>query len=210
MKEQFASCPLPIDWQGEAVPTHATYKIERRMSASHGWGVFARALIAQGEHIVTFTGPLWHVTEVDWSDYHLQVAEDHYLGPSGDVDDLINHSCEANAGFRRGLSLVARRDIAPGEEITMDYGAVIDEEGFGGFSCACGAATCRGAVRSFRDLTAAEQLRLEPWLLPYLAEKYAGLLASREREGRLESVEVTGPDASGHGAVQGHLPGAQI
>jgi SET domain-containing protein len=178
MKEKFASRPLPMHGQDEAAPTNAADKIERRMSASHGWGVFARAPIPQGELIVTFTGPLWHVTEVDWSDYHLQVAEDYYLGPSGDVDDLINHSCDANAGFRRGLSLAARRDIEPGEEITMDYGAVIDEEGFGGFTCACGAATCRGMVRSFRDLPPAEQLQLEPWLLPYLVEKYAALLTS--------------------------------
>jgi hypothetical protein len=196
MTMKFASRPLPMDGPDEPVPTNATDKIERRMSASHGWGVFARAPIRRGELIVTFTGPLWHVTEVDWSDYHLQVAEDYYLGPSGDVDDLINHSCEANAGFRRGLSLVARRDIAPGEEITMDYGAVIDEEGFGGFSCACGAATCRGAVRSFRDLPAAEQRKLEPWLLPYLAEKYAGLLASKEGDGRTDPTEVAGPDSA--------------
>src|SRR5690606_16224319 len=120
MTEKFASRPLPMHLQGEAVSTPASEKIERRMSASHGWGVFARAPIAQGEHIVTFTGPLWHVTEVDWSDYHLQVAEDWDLGPSGDLDDLISHSCDANAGFRRGLRLTARRDIAPGEEITMD------------------------------------------------------------------------------------------
>src|SRR5690606_36956188 len=106
-------------------------------------------------------------------------------------------------------NLTARRDIAPGEEITMDYGAVIDEEGFGGFSCGCGAATCRGAVRSFRDLTAAEQSRLEPWLLPYLAEKYAGLLASREHE-ILEPLEATGPHSSGHGVVQGRPSGARV
>ena len=142
---------------------------EARRSDTHGAGVFATAQIPSGAYIITFGGPLWHLSEFDMAvHHHLQVGPEHYLGPSGDLDDLVNHSCEPNAGFHGGLDLVARRDIAPGEEITMDYGAVIDEADFPGMTCLCGAARCRGAIRSFRHLDADTRAALRPWVLPYL------------------------------------------
>ena len=56
-----------------------------------------------------------------------------------------NHSCEANTVFS-GLSVVAKRAITAGEELTLDYGELLNEEG-AAFACRCGAATCRGTVR---------------------------------------------------------------
>lgn len=143
-----------------------------KTSAQHGRGVFARRAIRAGEAILTFTGPLLTRAELREDDYHLQIGDELYLGPSGAADDYVNHSCEPNAGFRGGLVLVARRDIAPHEEITWDYGTAIDEADFAGFDCRCGAATCRGQVRSFRHLDRATQERLRPWLLPYLRTRY--------------------------------------
>jgi len=98
-------------------------------------------------------------------------------GPSGELDDYVNHSCDPNSGFcpksdRHAPLLIARRDIAPGEEITMDYGAVIDEHDWDGFSCGCGASSCRGEVVSFRHLSEVKKQSLKPWVLPYLREKY--------------------------------------
>lgn len=150
----------------------AAHKLERRVSDTHGSGVFATQPIHKGEHLVTYYGPLLHKSEVDWDDYHLQIGEEHYLGASGDFDDYINHSCNPNAGFKDGLYLVARRDIAVGEEITLDYSTVIDEDGFEGITCQCGETSCRGAIQSFRHLAEMRQQALRPWLLPYLREKY--------------------------------------
>ena len=56
-----------------------------------------------------------------------------------------NHSCDPNTGYR-GLDVVALRPIAAGEELTLDYGTFLDERAEP-FTCACGAATCRGEVR---------------------------------------------------------------
>ncbi len=146
-------------------------KVYVQASPQHGNGVFARRPLQAGESIMTFTGPLLHRSQVDPNDYHLQVGDEEYLGASGAADDYVNHSCNPNAGFR-GLVLVALRDIAVDEEITWDYSTAIDEADFEGFPCACGAAACRGAVRSFRHLPPAVQARLRPWLLPYLKTKY--------------------------------------
>jgi len=147
-------------------------KVYIRSSLQHGKGVFAHAPILAGETIITFSGPLLKRSEIREEDYHLQVDADLYLGASGEADDYVNHSCNPNAGFHDGLVLVARRDIGPEEEITWDYSTAIDEEDFPGFTCRCGAAACRGAVRSFRHLDPVTRERLRDWLLPYLREKY--------------------------------------
>jgi len=147
-------------------------KIYIKSSSQHGKGVFTRANILADEPILTFSGPLLKRAEIREEDYHLQVDADLYLGASGEADDYVNHSCEPNAGFRDGLVLVARRDIGAEEEITWDYSTAIDEEDFPGFVCCCGAATCRGVVRSFRYLEPDIRERLRGWLLPYLSEKY--------------------------------------
>ena len=56
---------------------------------------------------------------------------------------------------------VAVRDIAPGEEITYDYGFVADVAE----PCSCGAATCRGLIV---DPDPAEVAKLPAHLRPYL------------------------------------------
>lgn len=147
-------------------------KVCIKSSSQHGRGVFACEPIHAGDPILTFSGPMLMRAEVCEQDYHLQVGEDRYLGASGEADDYVNHSCDPNAGFRDGLVLVARREIDAEEEITWDYSTAIDEEDFPGFSCCCGVAACRGAVRSFRHLDSDSRERLRSWLLPYLLEKY--------------------------------------
>ena len=147
-------------------------KIYIKSSIQHGKGVFAKNAINAGEAIITFSGPLLKRAQVREGDYHLQIGEDLYLGASGGADDYVNHSCMPNAGFNDGLVLVARRAIAPEEEITWDYSSAIDEADFTGFRCYCGSAACRGTVHSFRHLDSVVQGQLQPWLLPYLRVKY--------------------------------------
>jgi SET domain-containing protein len=60
----------------------------------------------------------------------------------GDATAYINHSCEPNAFMRivpgDKVAFFALRDIAPGEEITMNYRDPYHPE-----VCRCGAAKCR-------------------------------------------------------------------
>ena len=60
----------------------------------------------------------------------------------GDATAFINHSCDPNA-FMRAVSgekvaIFARRDIRPGEELTINYRDPDHPE-----VCQCGAANCR-------------------------------------------------------------------
>ncbi len=56
-----------------------------------------------------------------------------------------NHSCEANTKME-GLNMIATRDIATGEELTLDYAHFLDKE-MEPFQCQCGSAQCRGIIK---------------------------------------------------------------
>ncbi|MCC6246994.1 MAG: SET domain-containing protein-lysine N-methyltransferase, partial [Rubrivivax sp.] len=65
---------------------------------------------------------------------------------SADPMRFTNHSCRPNARLviRNGrVEFYARRAIAPGEEITVDYGETHHE---GRLACRCGTPGCRGAL----------------------------------------------------------------
>ncbi len=65
---------------------------------------------------------------------------------SSDPMRYTNHSCKPNARLviRNGrVEFYALRAIAPGEEITVDYGETHHE---GRLACRCGAPGCRGAL----------------------------------------------------------------
>jgi uncharacterized protein len=96
----------------------------------------------------------------------VQVDEDFYIVSTVESQgDWANHSCKPNAGIRGQISLVAMRDIAPGEEVTFDY-AMTDSTEYDEFECNCETPTCRGYV-SGRD-----------WRLPELQKRYRGFFSS--------------------------------
>ncbi len=141
----------------------------RPVDEKGGYGVFARYPIPAGEHLVTWGGVV-----IDWATLQqlppdvqsrktVQIEEDQYLLTVGDPDpgDYVNHSCAPNAGLSGCNVLVAMRDIAPGEEICIDY-AMCDGTPYDEFECACGAPECRGRVTG------------NDWQRPELIARYAG------------------------------------
>lgn len=72
----------------------------------------------------------------------------YYMGPIRPQDPIedserFNHSCSPNAGIKGQIILVARRDIAVGEEICFDY-ETAETSGIGlMFVCKCNSITCR-------------------------------------------------------------------
>jgi hypothetical protein len=129
-----------------------------------GKAVHATRPFPAGETIVRFSGPRMRAADVPAqavgsADRYVQVDRDRWLGPSGRIDDLFNHSCAPNAGLRfadGGVFLEAIRDIAPGEEIAWDYSTTVADPAWR-MPCACGAATCRGTVGAFSTLAPEQQ-----------------------------------------------------
>jgi hypothetical protein len=95
------------------------------------------------------------------------ISEDRYLGsPPGspeDPADLMNHSCDPNVWMEDEVTLVARRDVRAGEELTADYAMFEADEGYVmPWACGCGSRLCRHTITG-RD-----------WRLPELQERYGG------------------------------------
>jgi uncharacterized protein (DUF849 family) len=133
-----------------------------------GWGVYATRLVRQGELLACWGGavvPWARFRELsdDLQRHSLQVEEDLFLVSvhTSDPAELVNHSCDPNAGLSGQIALVAMRDIAIDEEICFDY-AMSDGSPYDEFDCSCGTARCRGRVTG------------NDWRLPELWVRYAG------------------------------------
>ncbi|MBK9362714.1 MAG: SET domain-containing protein [Rubrivivax sp.] len=135
-------------------PPWQKFAVDVKPSAIDGHGVFAAEPIRQRLKIGEIRGESISVTEariratrverVMIVELSAKKALD--FSKSSDPMRFTNHSCRANARLciRQGrVEFYALRDIAPGEEITVDYGDTHHE---GRLRCRCGAPGCRGAL----------------------------------------------------------------
>ncbi|MDB5678425.1 SET domain-containing protein-lysine N-methyltransferase [Sphingomonas bacterium] len=152
-----------------------------KVGESHlGKAVFAAQPFIEGDRLIEFTGRRFRAARVPslmrgGSDRFVQVTPDHYMGPSGRIDDLVNHSCAPNAGLRfadSGVFLVAIRDIAAGEEISWDYSTTLAESNWH-MICQCRSPECRRVIGNFATLTPERQewFRARNLVAPYLRRK---------------------------------------
>lgn len=74
-------------------------------------------------------------------------ADQHLVLPPGTPVHFGNHSCDPTLWHVAPYSLATRRDVAAGEEATIDYGTQSGAPGFR-MICTCGTSTCRGVVTS--------------------------------------------------------------
>lgn len=148
------------------------HKIECRQSGIHGNGVFAREPIRKGERIIRYKGVLRTHAEVD-AEYggqdenghtFLFTLNDDYVidaNAGGNVARWINHSCDPNCEslveenakgktHKDKVFVEAIRDIAAGEELTYNYGIVLDEPHTAArkklWGCRCGSPKCTGTM----------------------------------------------------------------
>jgi hypothetical protein len=151
---------------------------------SKGLGVFARRDFDEGDFIfrrrhAKFVAEHGINELSEWERMHLcELAFDRYavLAPPG---CYLNHSCEPNA-MRHGVTVFAWRDIAAGEEITIDYRL----NAFDGNSwpCACHTASCTGVVvGSFFAMDARRQEEYLPHAPAFIRREYARPLRRRPR-----------------------------
>jgi SET domain-containing protein len=136
------------------------------MQTNHGGGVFANHEFQTGEIIIEFKGELFQREQIPEfknleDDRFLQINKGLYLGPSGDFDDYINHSCNPNSGILildGKVLLVAITPIGIGSEITFDYSTTMDEDEWE-MDCSCGSKLCRGKVKDFKYLSKQTQIK---------------------------------------------------
>ena len=146
--------------------------IATRRSAIHGNGVFAAAPIRKGTRLVQYRGKLRahrevdrvYADEVDTGHTFLFTLNDTYVidaNVDGNDARWINHSCNPNCEAvhvedddgdpaRDAIHIEALRAIKPGEELTYNYGIVLDEAHTPRmkklWACHCGSSKCTGTM----------------------------------------------------------------
>ena len=86
----------------------------------------------------------------------------------------LNHSCDSNLWMADEVTLVARRDIAADEELTVDYALhTIDPDWELDGPCNCGSALCRGTVGGSDWRLAEVQVRYRGHFSPFINERIA-------------------------------------
>jgi len=141
--------------------------VEVRESAIQGRGVYATADIRKNTWIMEYTGERISHDEADMRYDDESMARHHTFlfivdaetcidaASGGNEARFINHSCDPNCEAvlsvdDKEIWICAVREIAQGEELTYDYGYVIDEESveeaLRKYPCYCGTKKCRGTI----------------------------------------------------------------
>jgi uncharacterized protein len=140
-------------------------RIQVRRSGVHGKGVFALRNLAEGEDVIEYVGEV-----ISWQEaldrhphdpsqpnhtfyFSLDAGRVIDANVGGNAARWINHSCDPNceASEDEGRVFIrALRRIRAGEELSYDYGLVIDEPYTpklkADYPCWCGSKNCRGTL----------------------------------------------------------------
>jgi hypothetical protein len=157
----------------------------------NGKGVFAGKNFDKGEIIFEFRGKFFTYKEIpspysEIEDHYVQIGEDLYMGPSGGIDDLFNHSCHPNTGLKisdKKVFMVVIEKINTGDEITWDYSTTIDEDDWE-MDCNCKSENCRGRIRDFKYLPSDIQKKyLDLGIVPeYISKNFQKDLVTKKED----------------------------
>jgi uncharacterized protein len=156
-------------------------QLEVRDSPIHGKGLFAKTLIRKGETIMIWGGELYTRQQLaDIRAGKLKVAEFSYsfieedvlmAAPDDGMDYFVNHSCDPAVWMVDNVTVVARRDIQAGEEITGDYSVWEADKDYLLETCSCGSPLCRGRISGNDWMRPELQERYEGHFLPYISRR---------------------------------------
>jgi SET domain-containing protein len=144
-------------------------RIEIRSSSFHGKGMFALEDIKKGEIVVIWGGVFVTSKEAEIAVTEgkivMQLDDDLFsIEEKGeDPTYFINHSCNPNVWMKDEVTLIARTEIKPDDELTTDYALFEAWEDFvSPWECVCGSEFCRKKITG------------KDWRIQELQERYKG------------------------------------
>lgn len=152
-------------------------KVEIRASGINNKGMFAKEPIYANEIVFIKGGHIIKKDDIYTSSVinsYLPISDDYYIGAlvpeeEDDIKLYNNHSCNPNCGMHGEITFVAMREIAVGEELTIDY-AFVDNEDYS-FECHCGSKNCRHIITGFDWKIKDLQVKYYPYFSQYLKDK---------------------------------------
>jgi SET domain-containing protein len=148
-----------------AATANGCRRTQVRKSGIHGKGVYAVHPINEGDVVLEYKGEIitWkkaldrhpHDASQPNHTFYFHLDDGHVIDAKyhGNSARWINHSCKPNLESDQDgnrIFLKALRDITVGEELSYDYGMVIDARRTSKlkkeYACSCGAANCRGTM----------------------------------------------------------------
>jgi SET domain len=128
-------------------------------------GLFAVVPIDENEILIDLSGEEILSSPTKRS---LQIGEGKHAFGREETVGYLNHSCDPNVFLDFScLCVRALKGIRAGEEVTINYAAT-EYEMHDSFPCDCGSPACLRTIRGFKLLTRDQQLKLKPYLAPYL------------------------------------------
>lgn len=132
--------------------------------AKFGKGLKSKQEFKTGEPILYFHGPIVPLNEAHDLGLALQLNETEFMMSAGDIDDFVNHSCDANtvlciksvtindAAFNGVYVLVAIKNINIDDPVTFDYSISMSHNIWKMENCQCGSSICRNTIKDFNQL----------------------------------------------------------
>ena len=153
--------------------TWADPRIEIKDSPVRGDGLFASEPVKKGEVVCIVGGRV--MTDSEFAAFQsthslysfIQIDEDLYLAEDLETTPslaaFMNHSCDSSVWMADDVTLLARRDIEAGEEVTVDYALFTTQSNWMlDTRCRCGSPDCRRIITG------------DDWMREDVQEKYEG------------------------------------
>lgn len=131
-------------------------------------GVYTTQKINANEEILKLKGGILSKP----NKYSIRINSSAHLDRSYDIDDEINHSCDANCYIdTNGLKLISTKEIFPGEEITINY-CCTEEVLAEPFICDCKSSKCYKEIKGYRYLNYTQKQKIEKYVNPEMLDRF--------------------------------------
>lgn len=157
-------------------------RAEVHSSSINGKGMFACKSIVKSEIIVIWGGRVFSEAEIKGGKARersiAMLDEGLYIGSllnePENFDEFMNHSCDPNIWLQDEITLVAKQDIAEGEEITTDY-ALWETDPHWQMKCFCKSPFCRHLITGNDWKLKELQSKYQKHFSPYVVERIRNL-----------------------------------